>query len=77
MAYKKETIYILSGKLRIFYGKTKKKLNSRIFNPNTSLTIKPGIVHRMMAVKDSVYLEASTPENYDVVRLSDDYKRTN
>lgn len=74
---KKETIYVLTGKLRIFYGKTKKKLKSKIFNPNTSVTIKPGVVHRMMAVKNSVYLEASTPQNYDVVRLSDDYKRIN
>ena len=40
-----------------------------------SITIKPGVIHRMMAVKDSVYLEASTPQNDDVVRLSDDYKR--
>ena len=72
---KRETIYVLSGKLRIFYGGKKKKLRSKIFNPNMSLTIKPGTVHRMMAVKDSVYLEASTPQNYDVVRLSDDYKR--
>ena len=72
---KKETIYVLSGKLCIFYGKNKKRLKSKIFYPNMSVTINPGIVHRMMAVKDSVYLEASTPQNHDVVRLSDDYKR--
>jgi hypothetical protein len=29
----------------------------------------------MEAVTDSVYLEASTPEMEDVVRLSDDYLR--
>ena len=74
---KKETIYVLSGKLRIFYGKTKRTLKSKIFNPNTSVTIKTGDVHRMMAIKNSVYLEASTPQNYDVIRLSDDYKRIN
>ncbi len=29
----------------------------------------------MEAIEDSIYLEASTPENDDVVRLQDDYKR--
>jgi hypothetical protein len=29
----------------------------------------------MEAVEDSVYLEASTPEMDDVVRLGDDYQR--
>jgi len=35
----------------------------------------PGVVHRMEAVEDSIYLEASTPEMDDVVRLVDDYHR--
>ena len=30
----------------------------------------------MEAIEDSVYLEASTPEMDDVVRLQDDYERT-
>jgi hypothetical protein len=29
----------------------------------------------MKAMKDCVYLEASTPEIKDVVRIEDDYKR--
>ena len=29
----------------------------------------------MEAIEDSIYLEASTPEMDDVVRLEDDYKR--
>jgi hypothetical protein len=33
------------------------------------------MVHRMEAVENCVYLEASTPEMEDVVRLQDDYRR--
>ena len=34
------------------------------------------MIHRMQAVNDCIYLEASTPEITDVVRLSDDYDRS-
>ena len=74
--HKKETIYVLSGQLRIYVGQTKDDLTSRIYGPHESITLSPGIVHRMEGVEDSVYLEASTPEMDDVVRLSDDYDRT-
>lgn len=70
-----ETIFVVSGKLKIFYGKNKDKLNYKTFKPQKTITINPKIIHRMQAVSDCVYLEASTPEITDVVRLSDDYKR--
>ncbi len=72
---KRETIYVLSGALRIYYGPTQEQLQSRIFGGGESITIEPGTVHRMEAAEDSVYLEASTPEMDDVVRLVDDYQR--
>ena len=70
-----ETIFIVSGKLKIFYGKNKNKLNFKTFKPQSTITIKPKVIHRMQAVSDCIYLEASTQEIFDVVRLSDDYKR--
>lgn len=72
---KMETIFIVSGCLRIFYGKNKSKLNFKTFKSQNTITLKPKIIHRMQAVTDCIYLEASTPENTDVVRLSDDYNR--
>jgi len=72
---KKETIYILSGKLRIYKGKTQKNLTSKIYGPDETVTLVPKIIHRMEAVEDSIYLEASSPELEDVVRLTDDYNR--
>ena len=74
--YKKETIYVLTGQLRIYTGETIGDLSSKIYGPNESITLKPGVIHRMEAVEDSIYLEASTPEMDDVVRLSDDYNRS-
>ena len=72
---KKETIYVLDGQLRIVSGPTQDELTDRIYTAGETITIPPGVVHRMEGVEDSVYLEASTPEIDDVVRLVDDYDR--
>ena len=73
--YKKETIYVLSGLLRIYVGPSMDELTDKIYGPNETITLEPGLVHRMEGVEDCVYLEASSPEMDDVVRLSDDYHR--
>jgi len=72
---KMETIFVLSGKLNIITGKTPKNLKSKIFQKYSFITLKPKIIHRMEAITDALYLESSTPELLDVVRLEDDYKR--
>ena len=73
--YKKETIYVLSGKLRIYTGLSETNLVSKIYLPGDSITLNPRQVHRMEGVLESIYLEASTPEMDDVIRLVDDYNR--
>ena len=73
--YKKETIYVLSGCLKIISGKDLDDLKEKNYLAGDTITISPGIIHRMEGVDDSVYLEASTPEMDDVVRLNDDYDR--
>lgn len=72
---KKETIYVLSGKLKIYLGKSKDELEQKIFLKGETITIKPGVVHRMEGFTKAVYLEASTPEINDVIRLQDDFGR--
>jgi len=72
---KRETIYVLSGRLKISYGMQGNLLTERIFQPGESITLATGVIHRMEGVDDSVYLESSTPEMDDVVRLKDDYSR--
>lgn len=71
-----ETIYVLSGELTIVHGPDCEHLTKTKLSPGEDITIRPGVVHRMQSENgDSVYLEASTPEMDDVVRLSDDYQR--
>ena len=72
---KHETIYVLQGKLKIYSGVDIDKLSVKIYLANETISLEPGIIHRMEAVEDSIYLEASTPELDDVVRISDDYAR--
>jgi mannose-6-phosphate isomerase len=72
---KRETIYILSGVLKITQGNNIQELSSNLYMKGDTLTIPPGLIHRMEGIEDAVYLEASTPEIDDVVRLSDDYNR--
>ena len=72
---KMETIFVLKGLLEISFGRNSKKLKKKIFKKNQFITLKPKIVHRMKAITNSEYLESSTPEIKDVVRISDDYKR--
>ena len=73
--YKTETILIISGSLKITSGNNIKECVDKNYYPGDSITIKKGIIHRMEAIEECVYIEASTPELDDVVRLKDDYER--
>jgi mannose-6-phosphate isomerase-like protein (cupin superfamily) len=72
---KKETIYVLSGVLKIVQGTSQDALEGQLYRAGDTITIPPGLIHRMEGVEDALYLEASTPEMDDVVRLVDDYQR--
>ena len=69
-----ETIFVVSGSLQILYGKSK-KFKKVLLKKNQVMTLKPFTIHRMSAKSDCFYLEASTTQLKDVVRLEDDYKR--
>ena len=73
---KKETIYVLSGQLKIHSGSSENELTVKIYGPNDTITLLPGTIHRMEGVEDCVYIEASTPLMEDVVRIQDYYNRT-
>jgi len=72
---KTETIYVLEGLLRIYYGKDKNNMTFKDLKSNEYVTIFPFEVHRMEGITNSIYLESSTIEIDDVIRLEDDYKR--
>ena len=72
---KHETIYVLKGVMDFAFGSRGAQLAVERLTSGDCRVIPPGKVHRMSAVEDCTYLEASTPQLDDVVRLADDYGR--
>lgn len=72
---KLETSYVLSGKIEVWLENETGKIEKRIKSPGDYFTIQPPKKHRVVALEDAVYLEVSTPEVEDVVRIEDDFAR--
>lgn len=72
---KKETQFVLSGKVKFLLGKDKDHLQEKILTKGDKLDILPGTVHRAMAIEDSQIIEVSTNDLDDVVKIEDDYGR--
>lgn len=68
--HKTETVYVLSGILLLHLDGQVRTMVSGDF-----ITIFPGEIHRMEGREDVIYLESSTPEMDDIVRVEDDYGR--
>jgi mannose-6-phosphate isomerase-like protein (cupin superfamily) len=68
---KAETLYLQSGRLVFHFNGVDEEMRA-----GQCITVRPGDVHRMEAIEDSVLLEVSTPELDDVVRLEDRYGRS-
>ena len=73
---KRETMFVVSGKLRLYIGDDINNLEKRELLPGDYVNVSPYTIHRMEGIEDSVYVETSTNEVWDVVRLDDKYKRT-
>jgi mannose-6-phosphate isomerase-like protein (cupin superfamily) len=76
---KKETIYVLYGVLTLYLGSTGKKSSNLVthyIKQGEYVSIEPTTVHRMEAQNVPVtYLECSTSQLDDVIRIEDDYGR--
>jgi mannose-6-phosphate isomerase-like protein (cupin superfamily) len=72
---KKETIVVLTGSLLISIGDAVETLVQKEYLSGETVTIHPYTVHKMEASEDCLYLETSTNELWDVVRLQDSYGR--
>ena len=46
------------------------------YGPGSTMTIEPGIIHRMVALSDLRFVESSTCHLDDVIRLQDDSNRS-
>ncbi len=73
---KDETLYLQSGLAEVEIGAAADALEKVVLEPGGGFHLPPGTVHRMRALEDSVFLEVSTPELDDVVRIEDRYGRT-
>ena len=68
---KMETWYLLSGKLKVTYGK-----KTFTMKEGQVLHVPPRTIHRMEGLANlTKIIEVQTPHLDDVVRLSDDYGR--
>lgn len=72
---KDETNYTLSGRMKFEVGTSEDALDSFELEPGDVVHLAPGVIHRFTAIEDTVFLEASTTELTDVVRLDDKYGR--
>ncbi len=74
--HKKETQYLLKGKIRFLIGTSEQSLEELILNPGDKMDVIPPMIHRAEALEDSEICEVSTSELDDVVKLADDYGRS-
>lgn len=72
---KDESMYIYQGKVRIEIEGIDGGMTSHIAQSGHSIRIPPFTKHRLEAIEDTTFLEVSTPELEDVVRVEDDYGR--
>jgi len=81
--YKEEAMYLIKGKVNISLSTpTAWSMNDDRFNTNPieinereHIYIQKGWIHRVEALEDSIILECSTPELWDIERIEDDYNR--
>jgi mannose-6-phosphate isomerase len=75
---KDETISVLSGAAVIEHGPAADELTSQHFGPGDTIHLPAGALHRISAITDLTFAEASTADpgwREDVVRLEDKYGR--
>jgi mannose-6-phosphate isomerase-like protein (cupin superfamily) len=73
---KDESWYVLEGRAELeFAAPGEKATSTEVVTPGAAFRIRPGTVHRIRALEDTVIAEVSTPQLDDVVRLEDSYGR--
>ncbi len=73
---KDEALFVASGRILVELEEEGGGKTTSCLNAGECLHIPALTRHRIMAVEDSDLFEVSTPELDDVVRLQDDYGRT-
>ena len=72
---KDESWLVQEGRARLELGEVGGELEPVEIEPGDAFHFRPGTVHRVTAIEDTLVLEVSTPHLDDVVRLEDRYGR--
>jgi mannose-6-phosphate isomerase-like protein (cupin superfamily) len=72
---KDESWLVQEGRARLELGELGGPLEELEIVPGDAFRYRPGTVHRITAIEDTLVLEVSTPHLDDVVRLEDRYGR--
>jgi mannose-6-phosphate isomerase-like protein (cupin superfamily) len=72
---KDESWLVREGRARLELGELGGELEAVEIEPGDAFRYRPGTVHRVTAVEDTLVLEVSTPHLDDIVRLDDRYGR--
>ena len=72
---KDEAWLVQEGRASLELGTVGGELESVEITPGDAFRYRPGTVHRVTAVEDTLIVEVSTPHLDDVVRLEDRYGR--
>jgi mannose-6-phosphate isomerase-like protein (cupin superfamily) len=72
---KDESWLVREGRARLELGAVGGELEALEVGPGDAFRYRPGTVHRVTALEDTLILEVSTPNLDDVVRLEDQYGR--
>jgi len=74
---KDESWYVQEGRAKLELGEIGEAvLATEVVAPGAAFRYRPGTVHRVTAIDDTLILEVSTPHLDDVVRLEDRYGRS-
>jgi mannose-6-phosphate isomerase len=72
---KDEAWLVQQGRASLELGELGGPLETVEIGPDDAFRFRPGTVHRVTAIEDTLIVEASTPHLDDVVRLEDRYGR--
>jgi len=72
---KDESWLVQEGRARLELGDVGEELETFEIAPGAAYRFRPGTVHRVTAIEDTLVIEVSTNELTDVVRLEDRYGR--
>jgi len=74
---KTETFVLIEGEADLIIGPDMDHLETIHMEIKKAYNIPIGTIHRIVGIKDTVVLEASTPEIGTTIRYQDDYNRPN